>query len=155
MIIRRLQPCETREMHEWIKLHHRMQSAPPGHIAAFEFLEGKERVGGLLMGRPNSKGYDADLITEFTRVCFLDLPANSASRALAMARKQVRIHWPQFRLLLSYHNPAEHDGTMYLADGWCPLGMTKAKHGQNGWASRQGRKYEEVYSPKQRWVRTP
>lgn len=143
-------------MHEWIKEHHDMQSAPPGHIAAFEFIEGKERCGGLLFGKPISKGYDANLVGEFTRICFLpDLPTNSGSSGLAMARRQVRIHWPQFRLLLSYSDPSKHEGTMYLADGWCPFGMTKAKHGQNGWASRTGRKFEETYVSKQRWVRTP
>lgn len=156
MIIRRLQPGETREAHEWVKKHHDMHSAPPSHIAAFEYVEGRQRVGVLLMGRPSSKAYNPEYVAEFTRVCFDgQLPANSASRALAMARKQVRIFWPQFKLLLSYHDPSKHDGTMYLSDGWCPLGMTKAKHGQSGWASRKGRTFEETYIPKQRWVRTP
>lgn len=143
-------------MHEWIKVHHKMQSCPPGHIAAYEFLEGRERVGGLLIGRPTSRSYDSDRIFEFTRVCFIDgILANAGSRALAMARKQVRIYWPGIRLVLSYSNPETHGGKMYEADGWCPLGMTKAKHGQNGWASRQGRKFEEIYVPKQRWIRSP
>ena len=133
-----------------------MKSAPPGHIAAFEFIEGKERVGGLLIGRPSSKGYNPDFVVEFSRVCFADgIPENAGSRALAMGRRWIRINLPGIRLVLSYHNPATHNGTMYLADGWCPLGITKAKHGQSGWASRQGRKFEETYVPKQRWVRSP
>src|SRR5690348_7094947 len=110
-----------------------MHSAPPSHIAAFEFIEGRDRVGVLLMGRPSSRAYDPNHIAEFTRICFdRKLASNSASRALAMARKQVRIFWPQIKLLLSYHDPSKHDGTMYLADGWCPLGFTRAKHDQNG-----------------------
>jgi len=154
MILRRLQPSETREAHEYIKAHHQKRSAPPGHIAAFEFLESAKRVGVALVGRPTARTYDPDLIVEFTRLCFAD-KGNCGSQALSMMRAWVRKWLPGIRLVISYSDPGDgHEGTIYRADNWCPLRKTRAMHEGSGWDSRKERTLGP-YSAKVLWVRSP
>jgi len=61
---------------------------------------------------------------------------------------------PRIRGLLSYSDPSiGHEGTIYEADMWCPLGLTDECWGY-GWKSRGGRRDQRV-SRKMRWFRTP
>lgn len=155
MNIRRCQPSESRVTKEWIAEMHYLKSTPPGFIHILEFTEGKRLIGAMLLGRPSSKAYDPDLILEVNRVYFVDdTPPNVESQGLGMMRKHVRTWLPNIKLLISYSDPSRgHSGTIYLADGWCPFGMTTSKSGY-GWRSRPNRKDDPV-TPKQRWVRTP
>lgn len=155
MILRKAQPSESRAASKWIAAHHYLQSCPPGFIAVLEFVQGAELVGAMLLGRPSAKEYNPDKILQLHRVFFIDeMPKNTESAGLAMMRKWVRTWLPSIRLLLSYSDPTEgHEGTIYQADGWCPLGMTSEKWGY-GWNSRKGRRDQKV-SKKIRWVRTP
>ena len=156
MILRRCQPSEGRELREWVKQFHYLQSAPPGFVVALEFLEGKGRIGAMLLGRPVARMYGEEIF-ELTRRYFIDsAPKNTESAALAMMRAFVRKWFPSIRLILSYSDPSQgHTGAIYKADGWARFGKTEARHGQNGWASRAGRKTLETYCSKVRWVRTP
>lgn len=156
MILRRCQPSESRELRDWIKQKHYLRSAPPGFVAALEFLEGRERIGGMLIGRPAARTYGEEIL-ELTRMFFVDeAPKNTESAALAMMRSWIRKWLPSIRLLISYSDPSQgHTGMIYKADGWARFGKTEARHGQSGWASRQGRKMQETYCSKTRWVRTP
>jgi hypothetical protein len=153
--MRRAQPSETADLKEWIGDHHYLASAPPGFIFLLEFIEGPQRVGGMILGRPAARQYDPNSIMQLHRVFFVDeMPKNTESKALATMRKFVRVWYPTIRLLLSYSDPEQgHAGTIYAADGWCPLGMTDGAWGY-GWASRQNRRDQPI-SKKQRWVRTP
>ena len=155
MIVRRAQPSEAREVVEWIKEHHYSKSAPPGFIFVLEFLEGRERVGAMQIGRPTSRELDFNLIMELTRMYFVDsAPFNTESSGLAMLRKHIRKWYPAIRLLLAYADPAQgHQGRVYAADGWAPFGRTAKSHGY-GWKSREGRRSTQVGS-KIRFVRTP
>ena len=155
MNIRRCQPSESKAGSRWIAARHYLQSCPPGYVFVLEFLEGREMVGAMLLGRPCSKSYDADKIMQLHRVFFVDeAPKNTEIQGLSMMRRFIRTWCPGVRLLLSYSDPAQgHKGTIYEADGWAPLGMTTSKSGY-GWKSRPNRKDDPV-SPKQRWVRTP
>lgn len=157
MILRRLQPSESRELRQWIIERHYLKSAPPGYRVALEFIEGGQRVGGMLLGRPAARMLDQSLWLELTRMYFVDeAPKNTESRALAKMRKWVRVWMPGVKGLLAYSDPGVgHAGTVYLADGWAPFGQTSARHNQAGWNSREGRRGEECYSRKVRWVRTP
>ena len=158
MILRRCQPSESRELREWIKERHYLKSCPPGYIAALEFLEGRARVGGMLIGRPASRSYDADKVIELTRVYFVDeAPTNTESHGLSMMRHWVRKWLPSVRLIVSFSDPSVgHKGKIYDADGWAPFGMTSGVQSQrSGWKSRDGRRIEGQYHKKQRWVRTP
>lgn len=155
MILRRCQPSESRELAAWIKDRHYLASTPPGYVVALEFLEGRQRFGAMLLGRPASRAYDADRVLELTRMFFTDeAPRNSESAALAMMRAWVRKWLPGIRLLLSYSDPAAgHTGGIYAADGWAPFGRTATAKSW-GWKSRDGRR-DSPQGPKQRWVRTP
>jgi hypothetical protein len=120
-----------------------------------EFTEGRDLIGAMILGRPSARGFDPSMIMELNRVYFIDATAaNVESQALAMMRRHVRTWLQGIRLLVSYSDPAQgHGGTIYLADGWAPFGMTTHKSGY-GWRSRPGRSSDPV-TPKQRWVRTP
>lgn len=154
MILRRCQPSECLEAIEWLRGRHYSESAPPGFIAVLEFLEGRERVGVMQLGRPASRRLNADRIMELTRMFFVDeAPKNTESHALAMMRSFVRKWYPSIRLLLAYADPDEnHRGTVYEADGWAPFGKTELTG--SGWVTRPGRRSAQL-TPKLRWVRTP
>ncbi len=155
MQVRRAQPSETEELKGWIAANHYLQSAPPGFVHLLEFIEGKNRLGGMVIGRPSAKTYDCNRILQVHRVWFIDETEHCIeSKALALMRKHVRVWLPQIRLLLSYSDPSVgHEGTIYEADGWAPLGLTDEAWGY-GWKSRNGRRDQKV-SRKMRWVRTP
>ncbi len=155
MQIRRAQPCETRKLKDWIAANHYLQSAPPGFVHLYEFIEGKELIGGMILGRPSAKQYNPDKILQLHRVFFIDDTApNVESQGLSMMRRMVRVWIPQIRGLLSYSDPSiGHEGTIYEADMWCPLGLTD-EHWGYGWKSREGRRDQRV-SRKMRWFRTP
>jgi hypothetical protein len=153
--VRRLQPSEALEGRAWIAERHYLESAPPGFVHVYEFTLGGERRGGLILGRTSARQYDPERILEVTRLFFVDdTPPHVESRALALARKHVRIWIPKIRLLIAYSDPDQgHEGIIYEADNWCPFGMTDGAWGY-GWKSREGRRGDRV-SKKQRWVRTP
>jgi hypothetical protein len=153
--LRRAQPSETRELKDWIAANHYLQSCPPGFVHLYEFTEGKEVIGGMLLGRPSAKQYDPDKILQLHRVFFIDETAHCVeSQGLSMMRRYVRVWIPQIRGLLSYSDPSVgHEGTIYEADMWCPLGLTD-EHWGYGWKSRNGRRDQRL-SKKQRWFRTP
>lgn len=155
MQLRRAQPSETRNLKDWIAANHYLQSCPPGFVHLYEFTEGKEVIGGMLIGRPSAKQYDPDKILQLHRVFFIDETAHCVeSQGLAMMRRYVRVWIPQIRGLLSYSDPSiGHEGTIYDADMWCPLGLTDEPYGY-GWKSRNGRR-DQRPSKKQRWFRTP
>lgn len=155
MNLRRTQPSETRELMAWIKANHYSKRTPPGCVVALEFQEGRERIGGMLLGRPGPRALDADRIMELTRMFFVDsAPNNTESHGLSMMRRFVRVWLPNIRLLLAYSDPDQgHLGKVYEADGWAPWGKTTHKKGY-GWKSRPNRNNDPVGS-KQRWVRTP
>jgi len=155
MNMRRCQPSESRVSTAWIAELHYLKSTPPGFVHVLEFLIGRDLIGAMILGRPSSRAYDADLIMELNRVYFIDeTPENVESQGLSMMRRHVRTWLPGVRLLLAYSDPAVgHKGTIYLADGWAPFGMTTHKSGY-GWRSRPNRSSDKV-TPKQRWVRTP
>lgn len=157
MNLRRLQPSESRELRSWLVERHYLGSAPPGYRVALEFLQDDARIGGMLLGRPSARSLDAKRWLELTRMYFVDVTApHVESQALSKMRRWVRIWMPEVRGLLAYSDPAAgHRGIVYLADGWAPFGITKARHDQAGWNSRAGRAGENGYSRKQRWVRTP
>lgn len=153
--LRRAQPSEAIAQKHWIAERHYLESAPPGFVHVYEFTLGSELVGGAILGRPGARQYDPDRILEVTRFFFVDAtPTHVESKGLAMMRKHIRIWIPKIRLLLAYSDPEQgHEGTIYEADGWAPLGLTDGAWG-HGWNSRKGRRDQRV-SKKRRWVRTP
>lgn len=154
--MRRAQPSESRELREWIIARHYTRAAPPGYRFALEFVDGRRRVGGMLLGRPSSRELDEDVWLELTRMFFVeDTPKNTESRALGMMRRFVRVWVPGVRGLLAYSDPSVgHVGTVYAADGWACFGRTR--NGTQGWRNRPGRRAAAGPPPRKlRWVRTP
>jgi hypothetical protein len=153
--MRRAQPSESREIATWIKARHYSKRTPPGYAVALEFVEDRERIGAMLLGRPGPRALKSPPILELTRMYFVDEAAPMVeSHSLSMMRRFVRTWMPQIRLLLAYSDPAQgHAGTVYEADGWAQLGYTTHKSG-HGWRSRPNRS-EDPVSVKVRWVRTP
>lgn len=49
-------------------------------------------------------------------------PRNTASWMLARMRKMLKAKWPHLRRLISYLAVDVHDGTIYKASGWQPIG---------------------------------
>ena len=155
MQLRRAQPSETRELKDWIAANHYRQSCPPGFVHLYEFTEGKEVIGGMLLGRPSAKQYDPDKILQLHRVFFIDETAHCVeSQGLSMMRRYVRVWIPQIRGLFSYSDPSVgHEGTIYEADMWCPLGLTD-EHWAMGGSPAMGDEIS-ASAKKQRWFRTP
>lgn len=155
MQIRRAQPSETRALKDWIAAGHYLQSCPPGWVHLYEFTEGRELIGGMLIGRPSAKSYNPDKILQLHRMFFIDETARFVeSHGLSIMRKRVRTWLPQIKGLLSYSDPTQgHEGTVYEADNWCPLGLTD-EPSEVGWKSR-GETRHESKTRKMRWFRTP
>jgi len=157
MLLRRCQPCESRELRAWIAQRHYTRSAPPGYVVALEFLDlHGQRIGGMLLGRPTSREIDADLWLELTRMYFVDeAPANTESQSLAAMRKWIRKWLPQIKGLLAYSDPTVgHTGGIYRADNWAPFGRTSG--GSQSWSNRPNRHAPAgPTSRKLRWIRSP
>lgn len=66
MQVRRAQPSETEALKEWIAANHYLQSAPPGFVQLLEFIEGKDRIGGMIIGRPSAKPTTLTGFSSFT-----------------------------------------------------------------------------------------
>jgi hypothetical protein len=157
MRLRRCQPSESRATKDWVAENHYLQSAPPGYAFVLEFYDGTKMIGSHIWGRPQAKTYDADKVLQLYRVYFVDETAHCVeSQGLSMARKYIRTWLPGIKLVLSYSDPSVgHQGTIYEADNWAPLGMTKEDHGY-GFQRHKGRaRTIQTVTPKMRWVRTP
>jgi hypothetical protein len=155
MALRRAQPSESREIAAWIKERHYTKRTPPGYVVALEFIDGRSRIGAMLLGRPASRKIDQSRVLELTRMYFVDeMQGNTESRALGLMRRFVRTWLPNVRLLVAYSDPSVgHSGSIYEADGWAQFGETGKKSGY-GWRSRPNRNNDPVTS-KLRWLRTP
>ena len=77
---------------------------------------------------------------------------NLASQCLGHALRELPGEWQErhgYRPLLveSFHDPAIHQGTLYKATNWTPLGFTK------GFQRHRADFYQDMDSPKQLWIR--
>ncbi len=106
-----------------------------------------------MWGRPTSRHIDQKRILELTRMCFIDDTERFVeSKALAMARKCIRKHFPEVKGCIAYSSTGQgHDGVIYQADNWFQLGITKGASWNNN--VRKGRKDIDT-SDKIRWVRS-
>ena len=142
----------SKELDKWIAEHHYLHSAPAGAIIRMEIQDDtSQRIGGMMWGRNPSQKQDQRNVLCLTRMyCVDDTEPYTESRALAMARKYIRKHYPQIKGLVAYSSTgAGHEGTIYQADGWFEVSRTSG-----GKDCRAGRKNIDV-SPKIKWCRTP
>jgi len=153
-----LQEAHDKSLDHWIAERHYLRSVPCGARLRLWVLEqscGNRVIGAMMWGQPTSRKYNQNLVLELTRMYFVDNTERFVeSRALALARKYIRKHFPQVKLVMSYSSTKHNDkcGRVFAADNWCPFGYT-----QGGSWKRKGREDRKDIdtSPKLRWVRSP
>lgn len=149
----RLVPSHSKELDDWIAQRHYLGYCPPGAKLRLWVFESNNPIGAMMFGRPSARTYDTGIVWELTRFVFIDDTSHCIeSRALAMARKYIRAHFPTVKGLLSYSSPTnDHHGTIYRADNWFQLGWTSG----GTWDSKShpNRRNADI-SKKQRWVRS-
>lgn len=151
----RLELSRSTELDKWIAEHHYLQSTPPGaQLRLWVLDENGTRIGAMMWGRPTARGLDQACLLELTRMYLVEATQSCAeSRALAMARKHIRKHLPSIKGLISYSSLGHgHQGTVYRADGWFPVGTTQKR--KTGWTTREARQDRDL-SQKIKWVRSP
>lgn len=151
----KIESCNTKELDQWISQRHYLKSAPAGaRLRLWLLNDTGARIGAMMWGRPNARSLDQEHILELTRMFLIDdTEPNAESKALALSRKHIRKHLPQVSGLLAYSSTGEgHEGTIYRADNWFPLGLTRRR--RDGWGSRENRSEKDL-TQKIRWVRSP
>lgn len=78
-----------------------------------------------------------------------DAPKNTASRMLGWMVRDIRKRFQEVPRLISYQDPAVHNGTIYRASGWTSTG--KRKSGGFGSAKVRYRRPDQAPGPKVRW----
>jgi hypothetical protein len=149
-----LNVLHTKELDRWIAARHYLKSVPAGAVIRLEFTENGRRVGAMMWGRPTSPKVDQTNTLELTRMYFVDDTERFAeSKALAMARRHIRKHFPHICGLIAYcSTEAGHKGTVYKADGWFQLSESRSPTGS--WENRPNRCDRDL-SVKLKFGRTP
>lgn len=151
----RLELSRSTELDKWIAERHYLQSTPPGaQLRLWVVDDNGIRIGAMMWGRPTSRNLDQASVLELTRMFLIDNNESFAeSKALSMARKHIRKHLPSIKGLISYSSIGHgHEGTIYRADGWFPVGKTRKR--KSGWTTREAR-IDRDLSQKIRWARSP
>jgi hypothetical protein len=150
----RLEISHSEDIDVWIKERHYLRSVPCGARIRMIFKNrGHEVIGVMMWCRPVSRKIDQWRILELARMYFIDdTPRFIESHCLSLARKHIRKYMPEIKGVISYSSTGEgHEGTIYEADGWFQLGVTK---NPPSWETRPGRTDRDL-SDKIRWVRSP
>lgn len=148
----KLKQIHTTEMDKWIAEHHYLHSTPAGAVLRLEIQDDAgQRIGGMMWGRNPSPRQDQQSVLCPTRMyCVDDTEPYVESRALSMARKYIRKHYPHIKGLVAYSSTgAGHEGVIYQADGWFEVSRTTG-----GRDCRPGRANRDT-SVKIKWCRTP
>jgi hypothetical protein len=75
---------------------------------------------------------------ELRRLAICDeAPKYTASRMLSITRKMLRRKWPQLNRIISYQAVDVHQGTIYKAAGWTPVGQVVNARPQRQPGSKQ------------------
>lgn len=151
----RIEATSSTAIDAYIAKRHYLRSAPAGaRLRLWIVDDAGETIGAMMWGRPTARSLDQTSLLELTRMFLVDETDHCAeSRALSLARKHIRRYMPAVKGLIAYSSTGQaHEGTIYRADGWFPVGMTKRRTA--GWTSRDGRTERDL-SPKIRWVRSP
>lgn len=149
----KLNVVHSMDLDIWIKEHHYLHSTPAGAVIRMEFLdEDNNRIGGMMWGRNPSPKQEQKEVLCLTRMFFIDDTERFIeSRSLGMARKYIRMHYPQIKGLVAYSSTGEgHEGTIYKADGWFEVSRSRDKSKDY----RDNRKNIDI-SSKIKWVRSP
>lgn len=149
----KLNIIHSMELDAWIKERHYLHTTPAGAVIRMEFLDDAgQRIGAMMWGRNTSPKQDQKNQLCLTRMYFVEETERFAeSKALGMARKHIRKHHPDIKGLVAYSSTGEgHEGTVYIADGWFTVSVTRDKKRD----CRKDRKNVDI-SSKIKWVRSP
>lgn len=149
----KLNIVHSMELDEWIKARHYLHSTPAGAVIRMEFVDDSgKRIGAMMWGRNTSPKQDQSNQLCLTRMFFVDdTEPFVESKALSMARKHIRKHYPAVKGVVAYSSTGEgHAGTVYQADGWFEVSRTR----EGCRDRRHGRKNLDS-SSKIKWVRSP
>lgn len=123
-----LTPVTLREAQEFVKDHHRHNTAPRGH----KFSIGLERAGKLIgvciVGRPIARFNDDGKTAEVLRVCVLEGNPNANSKLYGAAVRASKAMG--YTKVITYTLP-EEGGASLRAAGFTAEGTTKKR--PNGW----------------------
>jgi len=147
-----LKISHTTDTDKWIADNHYLGNTPAGAVIRMEFYDEERLIGAMMWGRNSSPKQDKENMLCLTRMYFIDETERFVeSKALSMARKYIRKHYPHVKGLVAYSSTGEeHKGIIYQADGWFEVSRTK-----NGSKDcRSGRKNTDI-SSKIKWCRTP
>ena len=150
-----LQEIHSTELDQWLRERHYLHSVPAGSRLRLEFLDDSgARIGAMLWGRPAAARLNQTQLLQLSRMYFVeDTESFVESRALGMARRYIRRHFPQVHGLITYASTEQgHAGTVHLADGWFQVGTSRS-YGK-GWGNREGRSNQDT-SAKLVFVRSP
>ena len=150
-----LKQLHNTDVDKWIMERHYLKSTPAGAVIRLEFLnDSGERIGAMMWGRPISPKIDQKHILELTRMYFVDETEHCVeSKALGMARKYIRKHYPEIKGLIAYSSTGQqHEGTIYQSDGWFLISKSNSQNGN--WENRAGRKNRDL-SVKLKFARSP
>ncbi|MBR2287103.1 MAG: hypothetical protein IJ865_02600, partial [Clostridia bacterium] len=95
----RMNISHTTELDRWIAERHYLHSTPAGAVIRMEFLNRNgERIGAMMWGRNTSPKQDQKNLLCLTRMYFIDDTEDFVeSKALGIARKYIRKHYPQIK----------------------------------------------------------
>lgn len=149
----KLQISHSTETDNFIREHHYLHTTPAGAVIRMNFTDDLGNlIGAMMWGRNTSPKQDQKNMLCLTRMYFVDsAPKNTESRALSMARKYIRKHFPQIKGIVAYSPTGEgHEGIVYQADGWFEVSRTA-----NGSRDCRGGRKNIDTSTKIKWCRTP
>lgn len=146
-----IKPVHRDIARNFVRDHHDHCPPPAGWRFGAGLMNGSERIGVVMVGRPVARMLDQAAIVEVNRLCInRDLAPglvwNGCSMLYGWAAKQARSRG--FAKIITYTLESE-DGTSLKAAGWVPEAKTKG-----GSRNRKSRPREDKTStePKIRWA---
>lgn len=109
----------------FIRAHHSLLPDPPcAWRLGFILHDEAGNVWGVaIWALPSARLEDQVHTLELQRMTLTrPLPRNAATYMLGQMRREIRRHLPEITRLISYSDPAVHDGAMYRADNWTVTG---------------------------------
>lgn len=130
-----VKPISSQDANRFVKAHHYSGKVAAGsqlHLGVFldDVLLGVMQFGPSINKKATQKlveGTGWNGFTELNRMAFSDvLPKNSESRAIAIAMRIIRKHYPHIEWVVSFSDGTQcGDGTIYRASGFALCGIKK------------------------------
>lgn len=157
----RVQPVKRFIARRFIEVYHYLGDLPNIEVCRHTlgvFSTG-DLVGVMAFSTPVARLEDQEHTLELRRMVLVpELPSNSASRALGMARRWLRSNDPRVFRLISYSDLDQgHEGTIYRASNWTEVPCRPGRPWNHRRlrrfeGARRKRKFEQLVRPRE-WER--